>query len=48
LGLAPDASGLVDHARIGSTWERSRGAVSIVALLLEELQAPLEGGPRAP
>jgi hypothetical protein len=48
LGLAPDASGLVDHARIGSTWERSRGAVSIVALLLEELQAPIGGAPREP
>ena len=33
----PDAAGLVDHERIGDAWERSRGAVSIVALLLEEL-----------
>ena len=45
LGIAPDASGLVDHERIGSAWERARGAVSLVALLLEELQAPLEGEP---
>jgi hypothetical protein len=37
LGIAPDAAGLVDHARIGDTWERSRRSVSIVALLLEEL-----------
>ena len=33
----PDAAGLVDHGRIGDAWERSRGSVSIVALLLEEL-----------
>jgi hypothetical protein len=40
LGRAPDASGLVDHERIGSAWERSRGAVSLVALLFEELTEP--------
>jgi hypothetical protein len=40
LGRAPDASGLVDHERIGSEWERSRGSVSIVALLFEELTEP--------
>jgi hypothetical protein len=43
LGIPPDASGLVDHERIGAAWERARGAVSIIALLLEELQAPLRG-----
>jgi hypothetical protein len=43
LGLPPDACGLVDHERIGNAWERSRGAVSIVALLLEELQDTVEG-----
>jgi len=43
LGRAPDASGLVDHERIGSAWERARGDVSIVALLLEELRDPVEG-----
>jgi hypothetical protein len=43
LGLAPDASGLVDHERIGSAWERARGAISIIALLLEELHHPIEG-----
>lgn len=43
LGIAPDASGLVDHARIGTAWERAKGAVSIIALLLEELQSPVEG-----
>jgi hypothetical protein len=40
LGRAPDASGLVDHERIGSAWERARGSVSIVALLFEELTDP--------
>lgn len=40
LGLAPDAHGLVDHERIGAAWERTRGSVSLVALLLEELRAP--------
>jgi hypothetical protein len=39
LGRAPDAAGLVDHERIGDTWERARGGVSIVSLLLEELRA---------
>lgn len=37
IGIAPDASGLVDHVRIGEEWERSRGRVSIVAMVLEEL-----------
>jgi hypothetical protein len=40
LGRPPDATGLVDHERIGSAWERARGGVSIVALLLEELTDP--------
>lgn len=40
LGRSPDAAGLVDHDRIGDEWERARGRVSIVHLLLEELQAP--------
>lgn len=39
LGIAADASGLVDHGRIGDDWERSGGRVSIVDLLLEELKA---------
>ncbi|HEY3241012.1 MAG TPA: hypothetical protein VGL92_15700 [Acidimicrobiia bacterium] len=39
LGLAPDAAGLVDHERIGDAWEQSRGAVSIVGLLLEQLSS---------
>jgi hypothetical protein len=37
LGIAPDAVGLVDHRAIGDAWERARGRVSIVALLLDEL-----------
>ena len=37
LGLAPDATGLVDHDAIGDAWERTRGAVSIVDLLLAQL-----------
>ena len=40
LGRAPDANGLVDHERIGSAWEHARGAVSIVALVFEELSEP--------
>ncbi|HEX6312639.1 MAG TPA: hypothetical protein VF152_13575 [Acidimicrobiia bacterium] len=39
LGRPPDATGLVDHDRIGDAWERAKGGVSIVALLLDELQA---------
>jgi hypothetical protein len=33
LGIAPDASGLVDHEAIADAWERARGGVSIVAAL---------------
>ena len=39
LGIPPDAAGLVDHGRIGDEWEKSEGAVSIVARLLEQLGA---------
>jgi hypothetical protein len=39
LGLEPDAWGLVDHQDIGDVWERARGGVSVVALLLEQLTA---------
>jgi hypothetical protein len=38
IGRAPDATGLVDHDRVGDAWERARGDVSIVGLLLEELR----------
>lgn len=37
LGIPPDAGGLVDHDRIGDAWERSRGEVSIIGLLLDQL-----------
>jgi len=40
LGLAPDAAGLVDHDRIADEWERTGGAVSIIAALLAELAGP--------
>ena len=39
LDLPADASGMVDHERIGDAWEKSNGEVSLVALLLDELQA---------
>lgn len=37
LGMAPDGAGLADHDLIGDEWERSQGATSIVAALLEQL-----------
>ena len=37
LGLPPDASGLVDHQRIGDQWEQAGGKVSIVEALLVQL-----------
>jgi hypothetical protein len=39
LGVAPDVTGLVDHESIGDAWERTRGAVSIVELLLQQLES---------
>lgn len=39
LGIAPDASGLVDHERIGDAWERSGRQTSIVSALFEQLSA---------
>jgi hypothetical protein len=38
LGLAPDAAGLADHARIGDEWERTGGRISIIAALLDQLE----------
>jgi hypothetical protein len=38
LGIAPDASGLVDHERVGDEWERSAGKVSIIDLLVNQLR----------
>jgi hypothetical protein len=40
LGIAPDGVGLVDHDAIGDAWERARGDVSIVGLVLSHLQTP--------
>ena len=37
LGRPPDASGLADHDLVGDQWERSGGATSIVAALLDQL-----------
>jgi hypothetical protein len=34
---APDRAGMVDHNAIGDAWERANGDVSLVALLLDEL-----------
>jgi hypothetical protein len=39
LGRPPDRFGLVDHEEIGDAWERAGGGVSIVALLLSQLEA---------
>jgi hypothetical protein len=39
IGRPPDASGLVDHDAIGDAWERARGSVSIVGLLLDQLRS---------
>ena len=38
LGIEPDAWGLVDHEPIAEAWERSGGAVSIVADLLAQME----------
>jgi len=38
LGRPPDRFGLVDHEAVGDAWEQANGAVSIVALLLEQLK----------
>jgi hypothetical protein len=39
LGIAPDASGLVDHEAIGDEWERSAGRTSIIAALIAQLRS---------
>jgi hypothetical protein len=38
LGIAPDASGLVDHDQIGDQWERSGGRISVIDTLLAQLE----------
>jgi hypothetical protein len=37
LGVAPDASGLVDHQGIGDAWERSGGTTSVIDGLMAQL-----------
>jgi hypothetical protein len=37
LGIAPDASGLVDHEAVGDAWESSRGTTSIINALFAQL-----------
>ena len=39
LGLAPDASGVVDHEPIGAMWEAAGGRTSILEALFEQLGA---------
>jgi hypothetical protein len=39
LGIAPEASGLVDHQSVGDAWERSSGGVSIISALLDQLRS---------
>lgn len=38
LGQPPDGSGTVDHDRLGQEWERSRGRLSLVDAVMEELE----------
>ena len=38
LGITPDGVGLADHLRIGDEWERSGGAVSIIAAILDQFE----------
>lgn len=37
LGIPPHSYGLVDHQSLGDEWERTAGAVSVVAGLLRQL-----------
>ena len=37
LAVAPDAVGLVDHETIAEAWEATRGGISIVAALFDQL-----------
>lgn len=39
IGIAPDASGLVDHDVIADAWEAAGGGISIVHALLDQLGA---------
>jgi hypothetical protein len=37
LGIAPDATGLVDHESIADSWEATEGRISIIHALLDQL-----------
>jgi hypothetical protein len=39
IGIPPDACGLVDHRSVGDEWERTRGNLSIVERLLDQLES---------
>jgi hypothetical protein len=39
LGLAPDATGLVDHESIADSWEAADGRISIINALLDQLES---------
>jgi hypothetical protein len=38
LGIAPDYFGLVDHELLGAEFERTGGAISLIALLIDQLR----------
>jgi hypothetical protein len=38
VGIAPLASGLVDHTAVGDSWEHSSGRISIIDALLRQLK----------
>jgi hypothetical protein len=38
IGIAPDYFGLVDHEALGAEFERTGGAISLVALLIDQLR----------
>lgn len=48
LGVPPDASGLVDHQRVGDAWEQAGGAMSIVDALFDQLAGPALEPPTGP
>ncbi len=48
LGVAPHASGLVDHADIANRWEASQGQTSIVAALFAQLEPTSDGDAEPP
>ncbi len=39
LEVAPDLCGLVDHDRVADAWETTKGAISIVRLLADQLES---------